>query len=89
MKVLEKKSEEMGSGGSDPFSTATGGLGPNSSMKDLRDHIQSCLKFVELVQLLGSSMVQGVGERAGTEVQSLRLQGHDLILACLVLLPIK
>lgn len=58
-------------------------------MKDLRDQIQSCLKFVELVRFLGSSMVQGVGQRAGTEVRPLGLQGHDLILACLVLLPIK
>lgn len=65
------------------------GLGPNSSIKDLRDHIQSCLKFVELVQFLGSSMVQGVEQRAGAQVWSLGLQGHELILARQVFLPIK
>lgn len=64
------------------------GLAPNSSIKDLRDHIQSCLKFVELVQFLGSSMVQ-VEQREGAQVWSLGLQGHELILACQVFLPIK
>lgn len=66
VKVL-RKPEEMGSEGSDPLSALQWGLVPNSGMEDLRDCIPSCLRFVELVPFLGSSMVQGVGKRAGTK----------------------
>lgn len=46
-------------------------------MKDLRGHIESGLKFVELVQFLESSVVQGVGQRA--EMKSSPWDCRDMI----------
>lgn len=51
VRVFKKDSKEMGVG-DQTLSAPQQGLGLNSDKKDLRDHIQSCLKFVELAQFL-------------------------------------